>query len=170
MCFVLRCMVLFRLAGAHNSVGAAAQWLRQDGPITRTTRGGAEALTVIDSLRTARTVYILATTTLFNTQETLKKADVKHWFRCRYAANDTRPATRASVNPAHSPTTTSMVLVECDLPRQCFDGAMTLEAGVPAGHCYGRRRRARVLAQPPHPCPKARARWHSASRPSSGAT
>ena len=98
MCFVLRCMVLFRLAGAHNSVGAAAQWLRQDGPITRTTRGGAEALTVIDSFATARTVYVLATTTLFNTQETLKKADVKHWFRCRYAANDTRPATRASVN------------------------------------------------------------------------
>ena len=125
-------MVLFRLAEAHNSVGAAAQWLRQDGPITRTTRGGAEALTVIDSFATARTVYILTTTTLFNTQETLKKADVKHWFRCRYAANDTRPATRASVNPAHLQTTTSMVLVECDLPRQCFDGAMTLEAVGPA--------------------------------------
>ena len=125
-------MVLFRLAEAHNSVGAAAQWLRQDGPITRTTRGGAEALTVIDSFATARTVYVLAATTLFNTQQTLKKADVKHWFRCRYAANDTRPATRASVNPAHLQTTTSMVLVECDLPRQCFDGAMTLEAVGPA--------------------------------------
>ena len=51
-------MVLFRLAGAHKSVGAAAQWLRQDGPITRTTRGGAEALTVIDSFATARNVYV----------------------------------------------------------------------------------------------------------------
>ena len=61
MSFVLRCMVLFRLAEAHNSVGAAAQWLRQDGPITRTTRGGAEALTVIDSFATARTVYVLGT-------------------------------------------------------------------------------------------------------------
>ncbi|KAH8046282.1 hypothetical protein JL722_13755 [Aureococcus anophagefferens] len=106
--------------------GDVAQWLRSDGPlVSAKAPDRADALTVIDALSAEDRVFVLAATTAFNLQTTLKLGDHGAFFACDFGGV-AGATVRASVNPGVTRDATSAVLVECRLPEPCYDGDLTV--------------------------------------------